>query len=184
MHLPDEGAEEAKIVVRSGAQRGAVGGAMHVGNVRADGEMDGDGNAAFVGVNEDAGLRVLDRDDAAREELPGGFAVADAGAVGKFGDFVDVLAGLRGHAEPAFAEAGFDVFRSVAGKSDFKVMDERGAIHGDAGDEAALHEIDQDRAEADLDDVAADAPQNGPTLFAGGVDGAEEPAKIFSGEDV
>src|SRR6266849_3796667 len=99
MHLLDESAEEAEVVVRGGAERGAVGGAVHVGDIRADGEMDGDGNALFVGSDEDAGISMLDVEDAAREELAGGFAVADANAVRDLGHFVDVLAGFGSHAE-------------------------------------------------------------------------------------
>src|ERR1700688_41735 len=127
---------------------------MHVGDVRADGEMDGDGDAVFVGGYEDAGICVFDWDDAAREELAGGFAVADANAVRELGDFVDVLVGFRGHAELTCAEAGFNVFGGVAGDGDFEIVDEGGAVHGDAGDEAAFHQVDEDGAKADFNDVA------------------------------
>ena len=75
--------------------------------------------------------------------------------------------GFAGHAELAGAEAGFDVFGGVAGECDFEIVDERGAVHGDAGDEAAVHQIDEDRAEADLDDVAADAPEDGMRVACG-----------------
>ena len=53
-------------------------------NVRSDGEMDGDGDALFVRGNENAGGRVLYVEDAAGEELAGGFAVADVEARGEF----------------------------------------------------------------------------------------------------
>src|SRR5713226_6115854 len=89
MHLLNEGAEEAEIVMRGGAEGGAVGGAVHVRNVRADGEMNGDGDAVFVGGDEDAGIGVLGFDHAAREKLPAGFAVADADALRKLGDLVE-----------------------------------------------------------------------------------------------
>ena len=116
--------------------------------------------------------------------MAGGFAVADVEARGEFRKFVDVLAGFAGHAELACAEAGFDVFGSVAGESDFEIVDERGAVHGDAGDEAAVHQIDEDGAEADFDHVAADAPEDGGALFAGAMDGGEEMAQILGGENV
>src|SRR5713226_1003678 len=41
MHLFDERAEKAEIKMRGGAESSAVSGAMHVGNVRADGDVDG-----------------------------------------------------------------------------------------------------------------------------------------------
>src|SRR3989454_11611858 len=115
MHLLDERAEKAEVQMRGRAKSGAVSGAMHVGNVGTDGEVDGHRNTVVVGRDEDAGIRMLDWNDAAREELAGGFAVADSSAIRKFGNFVDVLAGFLSHAELAFAEAGFDVFGSVAG---------------------------------------------------------------------
>src|SRR6266446_329594 len=183
MHLLDESAEEAEIVMCGGAESSAVGGAVHVRDVRADGEMDGDGNAVLVRGNENAGIRVLDIDNAAGEKLSSGFAVADANALGKFGEFVDVLAGFGGHAELAFADAGFDVFGSVAGEGDFEIVDERGAVHGDSGDEAAFHQIDQHGAKADFDDMASDTPEDGFALFARDVNRAEKLAEIFGGEN-
>src|ERR1700719_2989935 len=101
MHLLHEGAKEAEVEVRGGAESGAVGGAMHVGNVCADGEMDGDGDAELVGGGEDAGACVGDIDYCVMEELAGGFAVAEAGAHGDFCDLVEILAGFGGHAEGA-----------------------------------------------------------------------------------
>src|SRR5258708_123552 len=62
MHLLHERAEEAEVQVRGGAESGAVGGAVHVRNVRADGEVHGDGNAKLVRGGQDAGVRVGDVD--------------------------------------------------------------------------------------------------------------------------
>src|SRR5271155_4986571 len=131
MHLFHESAEEAEIEERGGAEAWAVSGGMHVRNVRADGEMNGDRDTLLVSGNENAGGGVFCFDDTAGEELAGGFAVADVEARGQFRNFVDVFAGFAGHAELAGAEGGFDVLGSVAGKSDFEIVDERGAVHGD-----------------------------------------------------
>ena len=117
---------------------------------------------------------MLHWEDAAVEELAGGFAVADVKTGSEFREFVDVLASFAGHAELAGAEASFDVFGSISGESDFEIMHECGAVHGNARDEAALHEIDEDRTEADFDDVATDAPKDGGALFAGAMDGSKE----------
>src|SRR5882762_1446123 len=167
-----------------GAEGGSVGGAVHVGDIGANGEMDGDGDAESVGSDQDAGACVGDIDYGVMEELAGGFTIAEAGAHGDFCDLVQILTGFRGHAECAGAETGFDVFGSVADEGDFEVVDEGGAVHGEGGDEAAAHEIDEQRAEADFDDVAADAPENGFALLAGLVDGGEEIAEVSSGEEV
>src|SRR5260370_28774854 len=48
VHLLDAGAEEAEIMMRSEAESGAVGGAMHVGNVGADGGLNGNRTAELV----------------------------------------------------------------------------------------------------------------------------------------
>src|SRR6267378_1487859 len=142
MHPLDQRAEEAEIVMRGVSQRRAVDGRMHVRNVRTDGEMDRHGNAVLVRSHEDAAIGVFDFDDTAREKLSGGFAIADANAVGKFGEFVDVLARFSSHPELAFAETGLDVFGGVAGEGDFEIVDEGGAVHGHPRNESALHEID------------------------------------------
>src|SRR5216683_2139596 len=184
MHPLDEGAEEPEIEMRGGAQGGAVGGAVHVRNVRADGQVNRHRNAVFVSSNEDAGFGVFDFHDVTREKLAGGFAIADADALGKFSDFVKIFSGLFGHAELARAETGFDVFGSVAGERDLEVVDQRRTVHGDSGDETSLHQIDQDGTETDFDDVAADAPENGSALYARAVDGGEEMAEIIGGEDL
>src|SRR5260370_26271005 len=169
--------------IRGGRESGAVGGTVHVRDIRGDAEMNGLGNGVVVGSNEDGAMRVVDIDDAAREKLAGSFAVADANALGKFGELVDVLAGFGGHAELAFADAGFDVFGSVAGEGDFEIVDERGAVHGDSGDEAAFHQIDQHGAKADFDDMASDTPEDGFALFARDVNRAEKLAESFGGEN-
>src|SRR5229473_5869354 len=184
MHLLHQAAEEAEVEMGGGAEGGAVGRAVHVRDVGADGEMNGDGDAEFVGSHEDAGPCEGDIDDSVVEELAGGFAIAEAGAHSDFCYLIQILAGFRGHAEGAGPESGFDLFGSVADEGDFKIVDERGAVHGEGGDETAAHKVDEDRAEADFDDVAADAPENGFALLAGLVDGGEEIAEVSSGEEV
>jgi len=157
---------------------------MHVRNVRADGEMDGHGDLMLVGSYEDAGIRVFDFDDPAIKELPGGFTVADADAMRKFGEFVDVLAGFGGHAELAFAEARIDVFGGVAGEGDFEIVDERRAVHGDSETKPRFIRSIRTGPRPTFDDVAADAPEDGFALFARAVNGAEKMAKILGGEKV
>src|SRR6267143_304125 len=104
---------------------------MHVRDVGADGEVDCDRDAMFVGGDENAEIRKLCVEDIAGEELAGRFPVTCADALGQFSDFVEVFAGFLRHAKLAGAEAGINVFGSVADQSDFKIVDEGGAMDGD-----------------------------------------------------
>src|SRR6266436_5770316 len=179
MHLLHKRAEQTKVAMSGIAKRCAVGCWMHVRDVRADGQMNRHGNAVFVRRREDAAIRVLRFDDAARKKLPGGFAVADANAVRELGDFVEIFSGFFGHAELAFAEAGCHVFGRVSGERDFEVVDQRRTVHGDSADEAALHQVDQHGTKADFDDVSPNSPENCFALFARNVHRAEKLAEIF-----
>src|SRR5271157_4134766 len=126
---------------------------------------------------------MLGRKDAAGQVLSGSLTVANANAVGQLGDFVDVGAGFFGHAELPLAEGGFHILGSIAGHGDFKIMNQGGAIHGDARNESAAHEIDENRAEADLDDVAAETPEDGAFLFTRVMDGGEKVAQILRSQN-
>src|SRR6266851_7478920 len=118
------------------------------------------------------------------EELPGRFAIAKPRTHGQLGDLIQVLTGFRRHAELPGAQSRFHILRSVAYQGDFKIVDERGSIHGYARNEAPPHQIDEQRAESDFDDVAADAPQNGLALLTRQVDGGEQVAELSGGEEI
>ncbi len=184
MHSADESAEQFEIVVRGSAEVFAGSGAMNVRNIRADGDVDSHRNFFAIGGGENAFREILRARALANEEFPRRFTEADAGAARERGHFVDVAASFFGHAEFAFAENGVNIFRSAAGHGDFEIVNQRRAVHGDAADEAAAHEVDQERAEADLDDVAAHAPENRGAASARFDDGSREGAQIFRGENV
>src|SRR5438132_9004431 len=156
---------------------------MHMRYVRADGQVNRHGDAMFVRSDKDAEIGVFHFNDAAGKKLSGSFAVPNSYAVRKFGGFVEIFSRFFGHAELAFAKTGFHIFGSVAGQRDFKIVNKRSAVHSDSGDEPAFHQIDQNEAEADLDDMAADTPENGFPLFARHVNCAEEIAKTFGGKN-
>src|SRR5487761_300025 len=169
--------------MRCGTQIFSRGGAMDVRNIRADGEMNGDGNSGAIGGGENALVEMLRGGFFVAQEFSGGFAEADTSALREGGHFVDGAAGFLGHAEFPFAENGVDVFGRAAGDGDFEIVDERGAVHGDSADEAAAKKVNQQRAEADFDDVAADAPENRARLRTRVEDGAGDEAEIFGGKN-
>jgi hypothetical protein len=155
-----------------------------VRDIGADRHVHGDGDAQFVRSDEHAGIGMLDLHHAAGEELAGSFAIANVDAPCQLGHFIQIFAGFRGHPELTGAKIRFDVFGSIAGESDLEVVDQGGAVHGDPGDKAAAHEVDQDGSEANLDDVAADTPQDRAALLARAMYRGEKLAQIACGEDV
>ena len=169
--------------MRRGTQIFARRGAMDVRNIRADGEMNRDRNFGAIRGGEHALVEMLRVDIFLRKKLPGGFAEANSSAFRKGGHFVDRAARFLGHAEFSFAEHGVDIFGRAAGDGDFEIVDERGAVHGDSADEAAAQKVNEQRAEADFDDVAAHAPENLAGLRTRVEDGTGDEAKILGGED-
>ena len=67
---------------------------------------------------------------------------------------------LLGHAEPPGPERLVDVLGRRAGQRDFEVVNDAGAVHRQRRHVAALHQIDQHRRDAGLDDMRADAPDD------------------------
>ena len=88
MHALDEGAEKAEIVMGGSAESSAVNGRMHVGDIRADGKVNGNRDFLRVSGDEHAHFRMPGLEHAAREVLPRGFAVAHADTMSELGDFV------------------------------------------------------------------------------------------------
>jgi len=73
-----------------------------------------------------------------------------------FGDgAVHLPPGLLGRAEPAVRQHRFHVFAGVAGQRNFEIVDGGRAVQRKRGNVAAAHQVDDDRREAALDDMAA-----------------------------
>ena len=142
MHVLGEGAEKPEIVMRGIAESRALGRRMHVRNVRADGEMHGDRDASLVSRGKDTGFGMFGCDDAAVQELTRCLAVANSNTLRQLGDIVEILAGFLGHAELAFAERRLNVLGSIPGKRNLEIVDQPRAVHGNSGNEAAIHQVD------------------------------------------
>ena len=127
--------------------------------------MHGNWNTLTIGIRQNAARGIPRLGVSAGEKFADGFAVTDAGTRRVSGNLIELLAGFTCHAKFAGADAGIDILRSVPGDGNLKIVDQGRAIHGDSGDKTSLHQIDQNGAQADFDDVAADAPQN--RFFAG-----------------
>ena len=80
---------------------------------------------------------------------------------------VKLAAGFLGCAKAAIGEHGFDIFAGVAGDGDFEIVNRGGAIQCESSRVTAAHEIDKNRREAALDDVAAESPDDHLLTSAG-----------------
>ncbi len=68
----------------------------------------------------------------------------------------------------ALVQMGLDVLGGAAGERDLDVVDRRGAVHHEVGQEPALDERDQTRGDADLDHVSAAHREHRPAGLARG----------------
>src|SRR5690348_10459034 len=110
VHPADEGAEEAEIMMRRRAEIFAGGSAMHVRNIGADGEMDGNRNRSFKCSEQNTLISVLCAKILPRQKFSGCLPQADASATSSSCHFIDEAPGLLGHAEFALAQYRFDIF--------------------------------------------------------------------------
>ena len=95
------------------------------------------------------------QDRFARQRHRDGFAHPSLLALTGDEGLVQPAARFFGHAERAIAKAGGDVLRRGAEARDLVVVDGGRAVHGEVGHDLATHQLDDDRREAGLHDVAA-----------------------------
>ena len=86
--------------------------------------------------------------------------------------------GFVRHAEAARTERFVHVLRGRARERQLEVVNDRGAVGSERRHEAALHQIDDDRAEAGLDDVRAEAPEHAVAPASRRDDGLDDRLEI------
>ncbi|GMV10504.1 MAG: hypothetical protein AMXMBFR55_22380 [Gemmatimonadota bacterium] len=91
---------------------------------------------------------------------------------------------LLGHAEGPVAQAGGDVFGGRAEARHLVVVDGGRAVHPEVGDDAAAHEVDEDRGEPGLHHVAAEHDDDAPPRTRGRGDGGDDAAEVARHQDV
>ena len=128
---------------------------MHVRDVGAA-DVDGHRDLQPARGTEEAHARELRT--RAREMRDDGLSEPELLSCALVDRLVQLLSGLLCHAEPARAEDGIDILRRRAAERHLEIVNEYGAIHRERGDIPALHEIDQHRRQACLDDVRAESP--------------------------
>ena len=170
-------------MVRRSAQRRAVRRAVHVRDVGADRKMHGHRHARAVGRDQHARLGIFHPQAPAGQQLPRRFAHPDSAAVSAHGDFIQIEPSFLGHAECAAAQRGLDVFGGVAGQCDLEIVHQPGAVCRDAADEVVADHVNQHWREPDLEDVPAQAPENGLAARSRAEDGPHHRPQIVRGQN-
>ena len=152
MERREGGREALEIAVTRRAQRSPVGRGVLVRDVRSHGGVNGHGDARrgrgeqhgdFGGGEARPAFQVL------RQRLP--HAAPGPRSLGDGG--IHLAPGLLRHAERAVRQATGDVLARAAERGELEVVDRGTAVHREMRDHAAPHQLPQQRAEADLDDV-------------------------------
>src|SRR5579862_896972 len=178
----DDRGEEAEVAQAPRPDRATVGARMHVDDVGPDRDVDRRRDAGRCRGREDAvpAEREPRADDRLAERAPEPASGRDAVAHGA----VHELAGLARHAEEAAVEPGSDVLGRSPNRRELEVVHDAGPVHRDRREPAARDQVDDQRAQADLDGVRAHPEDDGtaPADRGGGArDGEPEVAR---GENV
>jgi len=95
---------------------------------------------------------------------------------------IQKLAGFLSHPEPAGPKRLVDILRRAACNRQLEVVDDPRAICRKRGNEAALHQIDQNRSKTRLDDMGAEAPDDSPIAIARRTDRGHNGDEIGGGK--
>src|SRR3954466_5213655 len=132
------------------ADGSAAGGWMLMDDLGAEGRVYGAGNSQTMRGEEDRQLAVRQSQlrQGTRERLTHAPTVLHAESEG----FIHSATGFLGHAEGAVDQSARDVFRSGAEARDLVVVDGGRPVHCQVGDDATVHQLDQERGETRFDD--------------------------------
>ncbi len=153
---------------------------MLVDDVRADGDMDGDRDAALDARAQDAQLALREIAHRLAEGLPG--AEAAGGAVGERG--VHEARGFIDHAERSVVESALDVLARLALIGGLEVVDGAGAVERDCGKDAAPHGIDDHGIEPALDRMGAHHEDDRAAIAHRVADGGDDFPQVVRCQEV
>ena len=89
-----------------------------------------------------------------------------------------------GHPKTAGAEAFRDIFGSKPDHADFEIMNQGRSVHGHGGEIATVHQVDQHRAQAALDNMTAQTPDDGLALAARSAEGSNDGPETLAGKNI
>jgi hypothetical protein len=88
------------------------------------------------------------------------------------------------HTERTVAKTGGDVFGCGTETRDLVIVNCRRAVHGNLCDRASLHEMDEQRTDAGLDDMSAEHRDDSAAGAGRSGDGVDDGAKVARNQDV
>ena len=97
---------------------------------------------------------------------------------------VQHTAGFFRHPEASLVDLRVDFFRRVSHERQFEIMNDAGPVHGHGGEDPLLHEVDENRAQSDLDHVGAESHDDRPAFAMGLDDGFGDRAQGFDAQDI
>ena len=151
-------------------------------DVGAVGRMDGQGDCLLIGLQNQR--RVREVEGAGLKVAPDRFS--DPGVLFRplINRLVEELAGLSGHSKGSRFELFLDIFGSGSTVGNLKVVNDDTAIHCDRGNESLLQQLDEERSESRLDDMASQGPDDGTIATPGGSNAPRQILDIGRGQDV
>jgi len=126
-------------------------------NVGTDGDMDSQRNSKAAGGGQQA-ASCMGR---GFEQAPAKDLTEALLRTTILQGLIDELAGFAGRAKTTVAQNRIDVLGGLTGQGKLHIMHNTGAVDGKPRNEACFHQIDEYRIEPHLDDMGADAEQDG-----------------------
>ena len=178
----DLAGQDPEIEMRAAADRGRVAGGMHVDDVGAHRDMHGGRNLETPRRGEDREALEL-RAAPSFDVTANRSAETETVAIAKDDGPVDLFPGLPSHSELAAAEDSVHLLGGLAGDRGLEVVNDPRAVERDRGDEAALHQVDDQGSEPDLENVRAHPPDERALPLPPPHDRRGHRAQLLRGED-
>ncbi len=97
---------------------------------------------------------------------------------------VQHAAGFLRHPEAPLVDLRVDFFRRVSHERQFEIMNNPRPVHGHGGDDPLLHEVHENRAQSDLDDMGAESHDDWPAFTMSLHDGLGDRAQRLHAQDI
>src|SRR5215510_10303061 len=179
--------EQAKISIAGLSKGLARGLGMCMNDVGPNCHMHGNRHLQSVCLRQNAHCPILEFDSfllSLPDKLSQRLAQSDAVLYSLFHGGIHVFACFAGHAKAPFHYLFLDFFRCCTAQCHFKIMDCRRPIHCNAGHKPGLHQVVDDGAQANLDNMTAESPDHRLTRCLCVKKGSKQIPQAFSSENV